>query len=130
MDSKKKFLLGREEYSYQLRDYLASQLLMPHRTCIVVYGNSLKKMEKKRAKMLRIYTTPHKNARQYDVRYIDQQDFRFKAVDMTSTVEQLQKEEQELKAAGKKAKKEKKGEKKGKKPMPMPMNGERRPPRG
>ena len=105
---KKSFLMGREEYSYQLRDYLATQLSMPQRTCIVVYGKKLKAVEKKRAKMLRLYTEPPKGARQFDVRYIEQKDFRFKAVNMRAEVEQQEKEAEEAKAAGKKVRKDKK----------------------
>ena len=136
-DRKKTFLMGREDYSYQLREYLSSQLLMPHRTCIVIYDKKLKKVEKKRAKMLRLYTQPPKGARQYDVRYIDQKDFRFKAVNMRAEVEQQEKEAEEAKAAGKKVKKDKKEKADKKKlkrtPPDFPGKGEmggRRPPRG
>ena len=37
VDAKTTFLQGRENYSYQLREYLTSQQ-MPHRTCIVVFN--------------------------------------------------------------------------------------------
>lgn len=127
--NKKDFLLGREEYSYQLRDYLAGQLLMPHRTCVVVFGNKRKKVEKKYAKMMRLYSSPAKNARQYDVRHISSQDFRFHSVNMSSTVEQKLVEAEQEKAV----KKEKKGKEKKddrKKDAPGPIDKGRRPPRG
>lgn len=133
---KKRFLMGREEYSYQLREYLSSQLLMPQRTCIVIYDKKRKKLEKKYARMMRIYTTPPKKGRSYDVRHIEQKDFRFKSVNMSATVEQRQQAEEEQKAAANASKKDKKPkkDKKSKKDLPAkpgkPADGERRPPRG
>lgn len=109
---KKIFLMGREEYSYQLRDYLAKQLLMPQRTCIVVFDKNRKKLEKKYARMLSLYTTRPKKGRSYDVRHIGQQDFRFNAVNMRSVVEERLKAEQEQKEAAKAPKKKKKKDKK------------------
>lgn len=109
---KKIFLMGREEYSYQLRDYLAKQLLMTQRTCIVVFDKNRKKLEKKYARMLNLYTTTPKKGRSYDVRHIGQQDFRFHAVNMSSIVEERLKAEQEQKEAAKAPKKKKKKDKK------------------
>ena len=114
MDKKKRFLLGRQEYSYQLRDFLAGQLAMPQRTCIVFYEKKLKKAEKKRAKILDLYNNPAKNGRRYDVRYITGEDFKFQSVDMSETVEQERQAQEEQKSAEKGNKKEKKP-KKGKK---------------
>ena len=136
---KKMFLMGREQYSYQLRDYLAQQLLMPQRTCVVVFDKKRKKLEKKYARMLELYTTPPKKGRSYDVRHIEQQDFRFKSVNMSATVEQRLQAEEEQKEAAKASKKDKKTkkdkkdkvEKKDRPEKPgRPGNGERRPPRG
>lgn len=131
---KKQFLLGREEYSYQLREYLASKLLMPQRTCIVVYDEKRKKLEKKYARMMRLYTTPPKKGRSYDVRHIEQKDFRFTSVNMSATVEQRLKAEAEQKEAAKTSKKKGKKDNKQKKDLPAkpgkPADGERRPPRG
>lgn len=108
-DKKKHFLLGREEYSYQLRDYLGAELLMPHRTCVVIYDTKRKKIEKRFAKMMRLYGSPAKNARQYDVRHIDTQDFRFRSMNMSAAIEQEQEEEIQMKATkqGRKGKKKK-----------------------
>lgn len=124
MDKKKRFLLGREEYSYQLRDYLSAQLTMPRRTCVVVYGLKRKKVEKKYARMMRLYGRPAKNGHRYDVRHIDGTDFRFHAVDMSASLEQMEQEYAERKAAMKSGKKgkDRKGDGKG-----MPHG--RRPPR-
>ncbi len=128
---KKRFLLGREEYSYQLREYLSSQMLMPQRTCIVVYDKKRKKLEKKYARMMRLYTTHPKKGRSYDVRHIEQKDFRFKSVNMSATVEQRLQAEEEQKAATKASKKKGKKQKEDLPPKSgKPFNGERRPPRG
>ena len=75
---KSKFLKDRESYSDQLRYYFADQLDMPHRTCIVAFGLTRKKAEKKYVKMRKLYT--EKNAGRYDVRYITENDFKFKAI--------------------------------------------------
>ena len=61
MDMKSKFLLGRDNYSYQLRDFLSEQEQMPNRTCIVVYGLKREKVEKKLLKLRHLYTTPKNN---------------------------------------------------------------------
>ncbi|MBO7140984.1 MAG: hypothetical protein J6W19_10485 [Prevotella sp.] len=126
---KKMFLMGREQYSYQLRDYLAQQLLMPQRTCIVVFDKKRKKLEKKYARMLNLYTTPPKKGRSYDVRHIEQQDFRFKSVNMSAVVEQRLQAEEDQKAAEKTSKKKDKKVKKQKKEQPQKPdnNVERRP---
>lgn len=133
---KKMFLMGREQYSYQLRDYLAQQLSMSQRTCVVVFDKSRKKLEKKRARMLSLYTTPPKKGRSYDVRHIEQQDFRFRCVNMSALVEERLQAEQEQKEAAKAPKKKDKKDKKERPGKPgepgpgTPGNGERRPPRG
>lgn len=75
---KSKFLKDRESYSDQLCYYFADQLDMPHRTCIVAFGLTRKKAEKKYVKMRKLYT--EKNAGRYDVRYITENDFKFKAI--------------------------------------------------
>ena len=127
---KKIFLMGREEYSYQLRDYLAKQLLMTQRTCIVVFDKNRKKLEKKYARMLNLYTTTPKKGRSYDVRHIGQQDFRFHAVNMSSIVEERREAEQEQKEAAKTPKKKKKKAAKEQSQTGNSTDGERRPASG
>ena len=132
---KKGFLMGRENYSYQLRDFLADRLQMPHRTCIVVYDTKRKKLEKRFDKMKRLYTEAPKGARHYDVRHIAPGEFTFRTVDMSAEVEQQRQAEQEEQAAGKEAKKKDKKDKKGKsdrRPAQPGKDGDggRRPPRG
>ena len=53
--SKNHFLVNRENYSYQLRDYLEQQGA-GNRTCIVMYDTDQKKAEKKWIKLYEHYT--------------------------------------------------------------------------
>lgn len=80
IDNKNNFLLTRELYSYQLRDFLANSKQMPRRTCIVVANKNRKKLEKKFLKMKKIYTKSKDNKQHYDVRFLDDKEFRFKTV--------------------------------------------------
>jgi len=87
VSKKSKFLLGREEYSYQLRQYLADSMAMSHRTCITFFGKKKAKMEKQRQKMLALYTVGKKKNKKaarppYHVVELDSTDFHFRAVDM------------------------------------------------
>lgn len=83
IDTKTHFLLGRDSYSFQLRDYLSRQG-MKDRTCIVVFDTDKKKLEKTLVKMRRKYTVKAKGL--YDVRHIDTFDFSFEGVDMSDPV--------------------------------------------
>jgi hypothetical protein len=76
--TKNKFLKDRESYSDQLRYYFTEKLNMPNRTCIVSFGLTRKKAEKKYVKMRKLYT--EKNAGRYDVRYITENDFKFQPI--------------------------------------------------
>lgn len=110
IDSKSKFLQSRDNYSYQLRNYLATKEQMPQRTCIVVYAQEEKKLLKKYEKMKQLYTNPKKKgARQYDVRYIADTDFHFTTIDETPYLEEEAAAEEEVKAQ-----KDKKKKKRGK----------------
>ena len=100
----KGFLLSRENYSYQLRDYLTDQGL-EHRTCIISYSSKLKKTRKKFTKMMNKYSKNEK----YDIRLIKENDFRFKCVEPS----EAELDEKNTKTIKKKDKKERK--KKGKK---------------
>ena len=83
IESKNKFILGREAYSWQLRDYLANKCQMPERTCIVVYSDNRKKIEKKLQKMKRLYTQSKDGLKHFDIRHIDSSQFSFVTVDMS-----------------------------------------------
>lgn len=81
MDTKKSILLGRDNYSLQLKNMLAEKHGERNRTCIVVFGTKKSRVEKDLLKMRRKYTVKANN--QYNVRYIDDADFHFKPVDMS-----------------------------------------------
>ena len=57
LNSKNHFLVSRENYSYQLRDYLEGEGYK-HPTCMVSYSTNLKKLTKKYNKMRNSYTAP------------------------------------------------------------------------
>lgn len=103
MDSKTDFMLGRENYSYQFRDFLRDSLASPHRTCIVMFSPKKKDINKKLAKFKKIYCTPGKG--NYDVRHLSMEEFAFQIVDMSDPSIELSEEEI---AKRKKAKKERK----------------------
>lgn len=120
MDTKTKFLLGRDNYSYQLRNYLADSLNEKNRTCIVMFNCKKEKLEKKYLKLKRLYTTKANN--KFKVNYLNEDDFKFETIDMSEPVIEVEadttanidkKAEKAAKKAEKKAKK--KAEKKAKK---------------
>lgn len=86
IDTKTNFLLGRDNYAYQLKDYFADVYGEPTRTCIVFYSLKKKDIDKKYAKLKAKYTT--KSKAPYDVRFLDDT-FVFRAVDM-ETVEYVE----------------------------------------
>ena len=79
---KKGMLAGRNNYSYQLREYFAQQRNQSNRTCVVVANTNRKKVEKKYIKMKNKYLV--KSKKPYDVRNIADSDFKFSAVDMSN----------------------------------------------
>lgn len=80
-DTKTKFLLGRQHYSYQLKDFLANTKQQPNRVCVVMFALSRKEAEKKFIKMRKEYTVKAKG--KYDVRYLTMSEFKFEPVDMS-----------------------------------------------
>ena len=52
IQSKNKFLIGRDAYSRQFREYLSEKKQMPNRTCVVFYDLNRKKAEKKYLNLL------------------------------------------------------------------------------
>ena len=88
MDSKTHFLLGRENYSNMLRNYLDQQLQMPHRTCIVIFDKNLKRVQKKYLKMKKLYAAEGKKVKNHnDIRMIATSEFQFKAPDIDCSQE-------------------------------------------
>lgn len=81
MDTKTKFLLGRENYSYQLRNYLTDNLNEKNRTCIVMFGLKKEKVEKKYLKLKKQYTVKANN--KFIIKHLTSDDFKFVAIDMS-----------------------------------------------
>jgi len=79
---KKSMLAGRNNYSYQLREFFTQQRNLPNRTCVVVANVDRKKVEKKYIKMKNKYLV--KSKKPYDVRNIADTDFKFQPVDMSN----------------------------------------------
>ncbi len=80
IETKNQFLLERQAYSYQLRDFLEQKQQMPHRTCIVFYSQKREKLEKKFDKMMKLYTKSKDGQRHFDIRHLGLQDFSFTTV--------------------------------------------------
>lgn len=75
VDTKSGFLYSRDNYSYQLRDYLKRNGVA-HPTCVTVYGKTRKDVEKKYMSIKKRYTTKGK----YDIKYINANDFSYSAI--------------------------------------------------
>ncbi len=82
IESKNKFLLGRNYYSHQFRDYLGQKENLPLRTCVTVYAPSRAKAEKKLLKMKRLYTQSKDHQSYFDVRVIDAGAFKYQTVNI------------------------------------------------
>jgi hypothetical protein len=80
-DTRTKFLMGRDNYSYQLKEYMANQQQQPNRVCMVFFSTSKKKAEKQYLKIKKKYV--EKAPGVYAVRYLNVSDFKFEAVDMS-----------------------------------------------
>ena len=79
-DTRKKFLLGREYYSQQLKTHLAEKNNEPNRTCLVMFATKRKSAEKKFLKLKHLYTQKAKG--KYRVSYLPNEDFRFTPVEL------------------------------------------------
>ncbi len=88
IDSKTKFLLGRDNYSYQLKEHFTNNLQDPDRVCMVFFATSKSKAEKIMKKLMKKYVPNHKKSKKkwktYDVRYITSAYFKFSPIDMGS----------------------------------------------
>lgn len=51
LDSKTKFLLHRQSYAYELKDYMNFQENMPGRTSVIYFSDKRSKLEKQEAKI-------------------------------------------------------------------------------
>lgn len=75
INEKNKFLISRENYSFQLKNYF-NGLGQEHRTCVISYALERKDIEKKYQKMKNKYV----KAGNFSIKYIDSNDFSFKAI--------------------------------------------------
>lgn len=82
IEKKNNFLLGRNYYSHQLRDYLATHEQLAQRTCITVFAKNRAKAEKKLLKMIRLYTKSKDGNKHFDVRFIDDKAFRYHTINI------------------------------------------------
>ena len=120
LSHKNLFLEGRDNYSFQLRDYLES-IGEPKRTCIVMFDRNFKKAEKKWTKLYERYTKKAKAQRMksgekskdlpspWQVKSMDENKFTFKPIVPDNMEEPMTK--QERKEAKMKAKEEVKKQK-------------------
>lgn len=121
LSNKGLFLVSRENYSYQLRDFIQGQGWESHSTCTVGFSTSLKKAEKEWAKLHDRYVignkkkkkdTKHQNERPpYLVKNISKDQFAFQAVEPYTEAVVVDENAEEAKA-DKLSKKEKKAAKK------------------
>lgn len=75
IDSKTKFLLDRDQYSYQLKNYLSDTLQKSERICLIIYATDKKKAEKKYVKLMKKYK------KGYDIQYLNETQFKFQAIE-------------------------------------------------
>lgn len=71
--TKEKFLPQRDDYSYQLKNYLESKDGNRHHTCITYFSNDKTKLQKKAAQLTRKYM----NNRSVVVRNLSKEDFQY-----------------------------------------------------
>ena len=75
IDSKTKFLYSRENYSYQLRDYL-DKLGFKNATCTTSFATTRTEAEKKYLALRKKYLEGDK----YNINYLKEQDFHYEAI--------------------------------------------------
>lgn len=80
-DTKTKFLIARDNYSYQLKDYLTGQG-HSNRVCLVMFATTKKKAEKLYSKLKKKYTL--KDGTTPGLQYLTTTDFKFTPVDIAT----------------------------------------------
>lgn len=75
LDTKHDYLINRDEYSHQLKEYLTDKLQQPNRVCMVFFYTKKKKAEKEYLKLMKKYK------KGYEIRYLNENDFKFEAID-------------------------------------------------
>lgn len=86
IDNKSQFLLSRDNYSYQLKEYFTEKMQQPDRVCMVFYATSQAQAEKLMKKLMKKYVPTAKkkgSAEPYDVRQLTTTDFQFTPIDMS-----------------------------------------------
>lgn len=86
IDNKSQFLLSRDNYSYQLKEYFTEKMQQPDRVCMVLYATSQAQAEKLMKKLMKKYVPTAKkkgSAEPYDVRQLTTTDFQFTPIDMS-----------------------------------------------
>ena len=79
VDTKTKFLLDRDSYSQQLRQWLADKRQQTGRVCMVIFAKTKSNAEKKLAKLKKKYQG--KNTLPYDICYVSMEDFKFTPIE-------------------------------------------------
>ena len=77
-ETKSDFLVGREYYSTQLKEFLAEKMGQPNRVCLVLFATTKKKAEKKYQKLKKKYTG--KDGIAHGLQYLSSDDFKFEVV--------------------------------------------------
>lgn len=75
INDKTKFLISRDNYSYQLKNYFTS-IGQEHRTCVISFALTRKEIEKKYKKMKEKYV----KAGNFSIKNISKNDFHFAAI--------------------------------------------------
>lgn len=75
VNEKNEFLVGRDNYSFQLKNHLTN-IGLEHRTCVISYAIKRKDIEKKYRKMKEKYV----KAGNFIIKYIENKDFHFTAI--------------------------------------------------
>ncbi|MBQ0063401.1 MAG: hypothetical protein KBS94_05175 [Prevotella sp.] len=85
MDSKSKLVIGTENFSAQLKDYMESQLDEAGRTCVFFYDIKEANLQKQLKKLRKRYSES-KNGH-FIIREVSEKDFRFICMDMTDQMD-------------------------------------------
>lgn len=123
IDKKTKFLYSRENYSYQLRDYMRG-IGVTNPTCVTIYDRKKKKIEKKYTKLKKKYVSQGI----YTVKYITPTDFQYST--LTPDESEMYSDSKAAKKARKQKKKEAKKQRKEKGAPPSRDGGRPQGPNG
>lgn len=79
-NTKEKALMGRDSYSYQLKEYMSEKMGQPNRVCLVIFATTMKKAEKKYQKLKKKYMSS--DGVIHGMKYLSAPDFKFTAVEV------------------------------------------------